>query len=206
MRKLTRNEIRFIKETGWTPTLFQMDYSKEELAKTPYKNLNSADAIKEMQKKEEELNIDIVALYEKCVEFSDSISLDYEITYLLYTFFSPDEIYDMDLSFLNKWLKDFKYFFGYRKFEASEHNIEEALEIYNGTREFYETDDDHDMWNRKTEQEKHSFMLDQETNMYDLCYCMANCKKACARKKIPAGIHTVSDFTNICSEFEEESK
>jgi len=51
---------------------------------------------------------------------------------------------------------------------------------------------------------KESCFLDESYSMYDMCYCMAKCKKPCARKRATSGICTVSDFTNVCSDFEGE--
>ena len=51
---------------------------------------------------------------------------------------------------------------------------------------------------------KESYFLDESYSMYDMCYCIGKkCKKKCARKKSSEGICTVSDFTLVCSDYEE---
>lgn len=51
---------------------------------------------------------------------------------------------------------------------------------------------------------KESYFLDEDFPMDDMCYCAARCKKKCARRKWPEGIHTISDLSEVCSDFEEE--
>ena len=97
--------------------------------------------------------VDIDELYKKVcsLDNSDGISLEYDATYLLYTFFSEEDLMHMDTSWALQWLQDFKYYCGYRKWD--EHLVEieilEAIEIYAGTREFFDMDGD--VWNRKIE-------------------------------------------------------
>lgn len=142
MRRLTENEIRFIKETGVTPTVIQCyewDRSKcsnygdaKELAYTKY-------------------GVDLQKLLNDLVDIEyDSISLEYDATYLLYTFLTREELENMSDDKILEWLQNFRYWYGYRKYDVSLANINryEALEIYNGTRKFYETDDG-EVWNRE---------------------------------------------------------
>jgi len=153
MKKLTNQEIKFIKETGWTPTLVQMSYSTQELNKTPYKGFDPEDAANKYFELAEKFGVDLNNLYNKACNSanSDNISLEFDATYLFYTFFTPDELLDLDTQWALQWLQDFKYFFGYRKWDEQyvEIEIQEALEIYGGSREFYEQDGE--MWNRKIE-------------------------------------------------------
>ncbi len=152
MKRLTENEINFIKKTGWTPTVHQCDeYERTNIA--PY----YIDSFAEAQNiAREDFDVDLIALYDKCCndENSDGISLEYEATYLFYTFFTADELVDMDTCWALKWLQDFKYYCGYRKWDEQLVDIEinEALEIYAGTREFYDVDGD--VWNREIESQK----------------------------------------------------
>ena len=53
---------------------------------------------------------------------------------------------------------------------------------------------------------KYSYYLPPSFCMYDMCYCMANCKKDCARKQTPHGYVTTSDFTEVCCDYEEGDK
>ena len=150
MQALTKNEVEFIKKTGWTPTVHQCDEYKRT-DKDPY----YIDSFAEAQNvAREEFDIDLIELYDKTCneENADGISLEYEATYLLYTFFTPEELLEMDTSWALQWLQDFKYFFGFRKWDEQlvEIEIQEALAIYGGGREFYEQDGQ--MWNREVEQ------------------------------------------------------
>jgi hypothetical protein len=51
---------------------------------------------------------------------------------------------------------------------------------------------------------KESYKLPFYISMYDMCYCCANCKTKCGRRKAPVGVHTASDFSSVCSDYEEE--
>lgn len=142
MRRLTENEIRFVKETGITATVIQCnEWDRSQCS-------NYADAEKLADEKYG-INLD---------EFSsvllddnyDSISLEYDAVYLLYTFLTRKELENMNGNEVLEWLKNFKYWFGYRKYDvdlAYMHRCE-ALEVYDGTREFYDTDDG-EIWNRE---------------------------------------------------------
>lgn len=150
MKKLTEQEIKFIKETGWTPTVHQCDEYKRT-NRSPYYIDSCAEA---QNIASEDFNIDLISLYDKLCneENSDGISLEYDATYLLYTFFTADELVDLDSAWALKWLQDFKYYFGYRNWSERDvdNAIYEALEIYGGKREFYEENDE--MWNREVEE------------------------------------------------------
>lgn len=159
MKKLTEQEIKFIKETGWTPTLHQMGYSENELKRTHLYQVQNIPVSPEMMQLQFEsfanqYGFNLSDLYEKTcnLENSDGISLEYEATYLLYTFFSDDDLMHLDTAWALKWLQDFKYYFGYRNWSERdvENAIYEALEIYGGKREFYEENDE--MWNREVEE------------------------------------------------------
>ena len=158
MKKLTEQEINFIKDTGWTPTLHQMGYSENELKRTHLYQVQNIPVSPEMMRLQFEsfanqygFNLD--DLYNKTcnLENSDGISLEYEATYLFYTFFTKEELEKLTDEEATKWLKDFKYFFGYRKWDDGNLvYVKEAIEVYEGTREFYE-EYDGDVWNREVE-------------------------------------------------------
>ncbi len=142
MRRLNNNEIKFIKETGWTPTVYQCD----EYDRTTLKDLDTS-----IEVAKNEYDIDLLELYDKTcnLDNNDGISLEYEATYLFYTFFTKEELEKMTDAKATAWLKDFKYYFGYRKWDGGNIiYVNEALDVYNGTREFYE-EDDGDVWNRE---------------------------------------------------------
>ena len=164
MKKLTKTEINFIKETGWTPAVEQCN----EWERTIFVNLfNKATfkkkhldedgyVVNEFSNKVNEYvlktyNIDTIDLYKKFTEESDAISLEYEATYLFYTFFTKEELEKLTDEEATKWLKDFQYFSGYRKWDGGNLiYVNEALEVYAGTREFYE-EQDGEIWNREVE-------------------------------------------------------
>lgn len=148
MKKLTSNEVEFIKKTGFTPTVYQCD-EWNRTNKAPY----YIDSFAEAQNiAREDFDIDLIKLLDKIINIDncDGISLEYEATYLFYTFFTKDELLDMDTSWALKWLQDFKYYHGYRKWDEQfvECEIQEALEVYGGSREFYEWPNDGEVWNR----------------------------------------------------------
>ena len=164
MKQLTENEIKFIKETGWTPTVEQCgewgrtvfpslfgkaDFKKEYLDEDGYVVDEFSDKVNEYVLKT--YDIDTVDLYKKFTEESDAISLEYEATYLFYTFFTKEELEKLTDEEATKWLKDFQYFSGYRKWDGGNPiYVNEALEVYAGTRELYE-EQDGEIWNREVE-------------------------------------------------------
>ena len=158
MKQLTENEIKFIKETKWSPTIFQMGYSDLELCRTPYKGSSSEEGIKEFQKEADKLGVDILTLYNKCTSETDSISLEYEATYLLYLFFTKEELEKLTNNTVLKWLQYFQYYQGYRKWHYENMQyVQEALEIYEGTRVFY-LEDDGEVWNISKEESPNSWV------------------------------------------------
>lgn len=159
MRELTKNEIKFIKETGWTPTVSQCGewhrtiWTKDKISLNDacYAQLKNAYDIKysgiahDFAKKHYE--IDLNKLYQKFVEEGDGISLENEATYLFYLFFTKEELEKMTDKEATQWLKDFQYYYGYRKWdEGNLTYVQEALEVYEGSRKFYLEDDD-SVWN-----------------------------------------------------------
>ena len=160
MKQLTEQEIKFIKETGWTPTVEQAS----EWNRTIFSNIfNPAEFEKKYTDEEgylidpysdkineyvlEKYNIDTIELYKKCTEESDGISLEYEATYLFYTFFTKKELENLTDEEATEWLKDFQYYFGYRKWDGGNLSyVNEALEVYNGNRVFY-LENDNSVWN-----------------------------------------------------------
>lgn len=140
MKRLTENEIKFIKETNVTPTVMVC----EEWRRTPYANLAEAT-----ERAADLYQVQLSDILDKCSE-CDGISLEYMATYLLYTFFTQEELENMSYAAVLEWLKDFKYFCGYRKWSEYwvEIAVNEALEVYAGTREFFD-DEDGEVWHRE---------------------------------------------------------
>lgn len=161
MKQLTENEIKFIKETGWTPTVEQCgewgrtvfpslfgkaDFKKEYLDEDGYVVDEFSDKVNEYVLKT--YDIDTVDLYKKFTEESDAVSLEYEATYLFYTFFTKEELEKLTDEEATKWLKGFQYFSGYRKWDGGNLiYVYEAIDIYSGARELYIQDDS--VWNRE---------------------------------------------------------
>ena len=145
MRRLTENEIRFIKETGITATVIQCD----EWGRSTCSNYADAEKLADA---EYGINLQEFLCVLADVHY-DSISLDYDAVYLLYTFLTREELENMNDGEVLEWLRDFKYWFGYRKYNIDLAYIHrcEALEVYDGTREFYETDNG-EVWNREIEE------------------------------------------------------
>lgn len=147
MQKLTDNEIRFIKDTGVTPAVIQND----EWDRTRCKNFDDAATLAKTA-----YNIDLDALYKKTTVDTDFIALDFAATYLLYTFFTKEELMEMSPVCAVEWLQDFKYWYdGYRKWSTYDAALElqEAIEIYNGTRQFYDMEGN--IWNGPIDEEEY---------------------------------------------------
>ncbi len=142
MRQLAENEIKFFKETNFTPTVFQCD----EYNRTPFKSYAEAEKV---AKEKYAINLD--SLLTDCLKDWDGISLEYDATYLLYTFFTADELKEMSAKEALDFLQNFKYFTGYRKWseEHAEQGIQEAIQIYDGVRKFVNVDGD--MWNKEND-------------------------------------------------------
>ena len=144
MRRLTENEIKFIKETGITATVIQCD----EWDRSQCSSYADAEKLAD-----EEYGINLDELSNVLLDANyDSISLEYDAVYLLYTFLTCEKLENMNDSEVLEWLKNFKYWCGYRKYDIdlAHMNRCEALEVYDGTREFYETDNG-EVWNREVE-------------------------------------------------------
>lgn len=143
MIELTANEIKFVKETKFTPTVFQCD----EYYRTPFKNALEASEVAL-----KDYGVDLAAFLQKNLaqNDTDSISLEYVATYLFYTFFSEEELLNIFSEDALKWLQDYRYYLGFRKWDVDyvAQEITEALEIYRGEREFYTTEDNQ-VWNRE---------------------------------------------------------
>lgn len=144
MKRLTENEINFIKETGVTPTVMQCD----EWYRSQCSNYDDAEKLAYSK-----YGVDLNKLFDNLIDRDyDIISLENDATYLLYIFLTRKELENMSKDKILEWLQDFKYFCGYRKYDvyAADINRYEALEVYKGMREFYE--DFHGaIWSREIE-------------------------------------------------------
>lgn len=136
MKQLTDQEIRFIKETGWSPTICQMGYAECELERTAFCDLDPVNAMHAFHRKANEFSVDEYLLYKKLTDEDDTISLEHEAVYLFYTFFNKDQLEKLTNDEALNWLQDFQYFFGYRKWEEVLFYVQEAIDVYDGIREF----------------------------------------------------------------------
>ena len=135
MKYLTNNEIKFLKETGFTLTVLQCD----EWDRCSVKSFEEATIIADKN-----YNISLKELVSKLKEGEDSISLEFAAGYLFYTFFTEKQLHKLSDKDGLKFLQDFKYFFGWRKAEYLDARlgIEDALKLYNHTYVFTHQFDD----------------------------------------------------------------
>ena len=159
MKRLTDDEIRFVKNTGFTPTVWQCDEYYKTAFTDEALDYNAPDY--SLKKRDEYSDRWYKAAYD-CARFSynfdldefikknlgddlgdyDAISLEYVATYLLYCFFSKEELEKMTDKEATKFLQDYRYYFGFRKHDSGNMQfVQEALEVYDGSRVFYEADD-----------------------------------------------------------------
>lgn len=133
MREFCPAEIKFIKETHWTPTVQTCD----EWEKTPFKNFEEAEQAAH------NAGFSLSDLFDDLTRDIDAIGLENEAVYLLYTFFTCAELEEMTDKQCCEWLKDFKYFFGYRKWSNSEAGQARryAVEVHLGLAFLYKEDD-----------------------------------------------------------------
>lgn len=143
MRELSPEEIKFVKETHFTPTVYQCN----EYEKTPFSSYEDA---RKMAK--EKYSVDLDDFINKNLNQDDhgGISLEYVATYLLYTFFSKEELIYTEPEVFLQWLEDYRYFEGFRHWGLVfvEEEVEEAIEIYDGKRKFYLTKNNQ-IWNKE---------------------------------------------------------
>lgn len=158
MKPLTKEEIKFIKETGWTPTVQQTDewtrtifadnYIPTQDAyelETKYGNDWRFVYVEKYAKDNYDVNLD--ELYKKCTDKADSITLENDATYLFYTFFTLEELEKLTNEQATKWLQDFKYYSGYRKWiEGNLQYVDEAISVYKKQSAFYIDEDDDNIW------------------------------------------------------------
>lgn len=160
MEPLTKAEIQFIKETGWTPTVQQADEWRRTIFVKDFlpKKLSTDGRIKEKSKNDEEAfnsaikyadekyNINLIDLYDKCTHAYDITTLEHDAAYLFYVFFTKEELKKLTDEEATSWLKDFKYYCGYRKWDGDNLlYVDEAISVYDGQAAFY-LDKDNTVW------------------------------------------------------------
>ena len=124
MRPLKDNEIKFLKDTGFTPTV----YSCDEWYRSKLKD--DADA----EKKACEYGIELSPFYNMLMEEYDIISLENEAAYILYLFFTNEQLAKLSDADALKFLQDWKYHCGFRKWSECDAMVarHEAERIHMG--------------------------------------------------------------------------
>lgn len=153
MRPLTKEEIEFVKETHFTPTVYQC--GQYYLTIFTDEQVEYGDNYKERREAYEEKWYKVASDYAKekygfdldkfiakqlveDIDDSDSISLEYTATYLFYIFFTREELEEMKDCDATNFLKDYRYYFGYRKWDGGNLKyVQEAIEAKEGERLFY---------------------------------------------------------------------
>lgn len=171
MKQLTLNEIKFVKETGFTPTVLQC----AEWYRTIFtdEKCEFGDNYPERREEYEEkwykvasdyaqekygVNLDEFISKNLSIDLDDSdgISIEFVATYLLYCFFTKEELENLSNQKALDFLQDYRYYGGFRKWYVGDMPyrmpyIEEAIEVYNDERVFY-LQDDGNVWNTKKEE------------------------------------------------------
>jgi len=163
MKQLTKQEIKYVKETGFTPTVYQCaQYYLTKLTDEQL-DLNSPTYKEDREKYEtkwfaeaeklakEKYSVDLQAFLDKNIGSSlndyDGISLEYVATYLFYCFFTKEELEKLTDEEATRFLKDYRYYSGFRKWDGGNlQYVQEAIEVYEGNRFFY-LQDDGNVWN-----------------------------------------------------------
>lgn len=140
MEPISTREWKFLKTHNITPTVFECD----EWNRTDFKDFMEASQYAKA------LKINLGDLLERAYGHTDTISLEFEATYFFYNWFTKDELENLTEEEATKALQNWKYFGGFRKWDSGNlQYVEEALEVYNGTRHFYIYKDKcgTDVWN-----------------------------------------------------------
>lgn len=140
MEPISTREWKFLKTHNITVTVSQCD---EWTKKTDFKDFAEASQYAAA------LGIDLDNILERAFGHIDFISLEFEATYFFYNWFTKEELENLTEEEAIKALQDWKYFGGFRKWSHGLQYVQEALEVYNGTRHFYicENEGEIDIWN-----------------------------------------------------------
>lgn len=129
MKRLTHQEIDFIKTTRWTPTVSQC----KEWGRTIFENETAFYTHLKNAGIDAEIFINKF-LGEDCI---DGLSFEDEAAFMLFCLCDEQELLAMDDAAVLKWLQDWKYFFGARKWDTTDAQIAKsvALDLFDGDRE-----------------------------------------------------------------------
>lgn len=124
MKVLKDNEIKFLKDTGFTPTVYQCN----EWSRTKVENQEKAERIAA------EYGINLDKFYAMLMEEYDSISLENEGAYILSIFFTLEQLAKLSDADTLKFLQDWKYHCGFRKWSECDAMVarHEAQRIHEG--------------------------------------------------------------------------
>ena len=171
MKQLTDKEIKFVKETGFTPTVWQCSEWNRTIF-TDEKFNCSGHSFKDRDEyndkwfsvasdyAKEKYGFDLTTFLNKNLGIdlndSDGISIEFVATYLLYCFFTKEELENLSNQKALDFLQDYRYYFGFRKWYVGDMHyrmpyIDEAIEVYNGERVFY-LQDDGNVWNTRRDE------------------------------------------------------
>lgn len=169
MKRLTPNEIQFVKDTGVTPTVYQCDeWYRTIFTDEKVEYDNNKDHKDYLIRKEayankyfkiasdyaaEKYGVDLDAFMDKNLNIhngdSDGISLEYVAVYLLYSFFTKEELENLTSEKAIEWLQNYRYFGGFRKWYGDcGIYIGDAIKAHEGLIEFYE-EPDGNVWYRE---------------------------------------------------------
>lgn len=138
MERLTESEIQFIRGTGYTATVWQNDewhrtYWGEEPTLSEVAEYCMHNGIAEVYDKISAATF-LKHLHEKFNTVEDSISLEMLAIYIFRTFFSTAQLEEMLAAPSNDgvrpsalWLQDWKYNFGFRKWQDADYLVRDAL-------------------------------------------------------------------------------
>ena len=166
MKQLTAKEIQFVKDTHFTPTVDQCAEWYRTIFTNEHIDINDKDYASKREaysKKwykvaydyaKEKYGIDLEKFLAKNIGEdvdTDGITLEETAVYLFYCFFTKEELEKLTDKEATKFLQDYQYYFGYRKWDGGNLTyVQEAIEVYKGTRLFY-LQDDGNVWNTETE-------------------------------------------------------
>ena len=176
MKQLTAKEIQFVKDTKFTPTVWQCDEyyrtiftdekcefgdnypERRDVYSQKWFNVASDYA-------KEKYGIDLDEFISKNLgpnDDYDGISLEYVATYLFYCFFTKEELENLTDKEATEFLKDYRYYGGFRKWDGGNFTyVQEAIEAYDGKRLFY-LQDDGNVWNTEVENIKDNHYFDDK--------------------------------------------
>ena len=136
MKALTAKEWKILKETGFTPTVYQCD----EWSRTLMTDKSTGGFLRLCA----DVGVNGSQLIDKLCAEEDSFTIDDAAAYILYNYFTEAELDKKTDQELLDFLCGFKYFFGFRKYSVySIPFVRETLaHLYADETEFAVDDDD----------------------------------------------------------------